>query len=69
MNTSLIEALLSERKGLEVRGLKDRIKAVDEQLRELGYESKYLSAPLEVASVEANVEVATAPKPRRRKVV
>lgn len=60
MNISLIEALLQEKKGLAARGLKERIKAVDEQLASLGYK--------EVASIEPEVEVATAPKPRRRKV-
>ena len=62
MNDKLIKALLDERKGLEARGLKDRIKAVDEQLKALGYSVK------ETASVEPQVETATAPKPRRRKV-
>jgi heme-binding NEAT domain protein len=52
-----IEALLVERKGYEVRGLKDRVKAVDAALRELGYEHKYLSAPeIEIASIEPAVE-------------
>lgn len=64
MNTSLIEALLSERKGLEARGLKDRVKAVDEQLKLLGYKSD----KVETASVEPTVEKAAMPKPRRRKV-
>lgn len=66
MNTKLIDALLIERKGCEARGLKDRVAAVDEQLRELGYESKYLPAP-EVAAVEKVVEKATAKKATRRK--
>ena len=67
MNKSLIDALLEERRGYEVRGLKDRIKAVDEQLAALGFVSKS-SKPVEVASVEPEVEVAAAPKVRRRKV-
>lgn len=61
MNDKLIKALLDERKGLEARGLKDRIKAVDEQLKALGYVTK------ETASIQPEVETATAPKPRRRK--
>ncbi len=67
MNTSLIDALLTERRGYEVRGLKDRIAAVDAQLKELGYEHKYLKS-VETASVEPTVEVAAMSKPRRRKV-
>ena len=67
MSEKLIKALLSERKGLEARGLKDRIKAVDEQLKALGYAEK--SAPIEVATIEPDVEVAAAPKARRRKAV
>lgn len=62
MNISLIEALLLERKGLVARGLKDRVKAVDEQLSLLGYKA------VEVAAVEPEAEQATAAKPRRRKV-
>ena len=37
------EALLAERKGYEVRGLKDRIAAVDKALAELGFCHKYLA--------------------------
>ena len=66
MNVRLIDALLIERKGYETRGLKDRVLLIDEQLRELGYESKYLPAP-EVAAVEKIVEKATAKKATRRK--
>ena len=57
-----IEALLSERKGYEIRGLKDRVKAIDSQLAELGFSHKYLSPPsetaIEVASVEPEMEQA-----------
>lgn len=66
MNVRLIDALLIERKGYESRGLKDRVRLIDEQLRELGYESKYLSEP-EVAAVEKIVEKAAAKKATRRK--
>lgn len=61
MSEKLINALLEERKGLEARGLKDRVKAVDEQLKALGYSAK------ETAAIQPEVETATAPKPRRRK--
>ncbi len=66
MNKKMIEALLTEREGYERRGLKDRVALVDEQLREFGFEHKYLSA--EAAAVEPGEETAAAPKPRRRKV-
>jgi len=59
-----IESLLVEREGYVRRGLKDRVKAVDESLRELGYEAKYV----ETASVESD-ERAVSPKVvRKRKV-
>lgn len=61
MSEKLINALLVERKSLEARGLKDRIKAVDEQLKALGYSVK------ETASIEPQMETAAASKPRRRK--
>lgn len=67
MNIGLIDALLTERRGYEVRGLKDRIAAVDAQLKELGYESKYLK-PVETASVDQAKEFTSPSKPRRRKV-
>lgn len=57
-----IEALLIERRGYEVRGLQDRVAAVDAQLAELGFSHKYLSPPsekpIEVASVEPEMEKA-----------
>lgn len=68
MNISLINALIAERRGYEARGLKDRIAAVDAQLKELGYESKYLK-PIETASAEVAEENSALPKARRRKVV
>lgn len=43
---SLIEALVRERAGLVAKGLKDRVKQVDEQLRRLGAEGV---APVERA--------------------
>lgn len=46
-----IEALLSERQGYVVRGLDDRVAAVDASLAALGYEP----------------ETAASPKPRTRK--
>jgi hypothetical protein len=55
-----IESLLIEREGYVRRNLKDRVKAVDASLRELGFEHKYLSEPeVEAAAFEPAVEKAT----------
>lgn len=63
-----IEALLVERLGYERRGLKDRVKAVDASLRELGFEHKYLSEPeIETASIEPVAERATRKAVSKRK--
>lgn len=51
-----IQALLTEREGYERRGLKDRIKAVDAALRELGFDHKYMTDETETASVEPATE-------------
>ena len=63
-----IEALLVERLGYERRGLKDRVKGVDDALRELGFEHKYLSEPeIETASIEPVAERATRKAVSKRK--
>ena len=63
-----IEALLVERLGYERRGLKDRVKAVDAALRELGFEHKYLGEPeIETASIEPVAERATRKAVSKRK--
>jgi len=49
MTSPYIEALLTERAGYIARGKKDRVKAVDEALREIGYDSKYIVEEKEVA--------------------
>lgn len=66
MNVRLIDALLIERRGYETRGLKDRVRLIDEQLSALGYKPKSLPET-EVAAVEKIVEKATAKKAVRRK--
>jgi hypothetical protein len=38
--SKMIDALLAERAGYERRGLKDRVKAVDAALRELGFDQQ-----------------------------
>jgi hypothetical protein len=64
-----IKALLFEREGYVRRGLKDRVKACNDSLRELGFEHKYLDAPVtETASTEPVVEQAVRKAPVKRKV-
>ena len=55
-----IDALLDERRGYVMRGLPDRVKAVDEQLARLGHRV----AP-ETAVAPPAPERATQPKPTR----
>ena len=58
-----IEALLAERNGYEVRGLKERVKAVDAALRDLGYVP---SGKIEAAAVEPGLEKADLPRAKKR---
>jgi len=64
-----IEALLIERAGYVMRKKADRVKAVDNALRELGFEHKYLDAPVEVetASIEPDAERAIRKAAPKRK--
>ena len=62
----MIDALLAERAGYERRGLKDRVKAVDAALRELGFDNKYVPE-VEVASVEPVVETAVLKRGKKKK--
>jgi uncharacterized protein (UPF0335 family) len=62
-----VEALLVERAGYERRGLKDRVKAVDAALREVGFDHKYMSDEVETASVEPVVERAVVKAAKKRK--
>jgi len=62
-----IEALLIEREGYLKRGLVERVEAVDEALRGLGFDHKYLSEPkIETASFDVESEKATRKKPKKR---
>ena len=61
-----IQALLAERAGYERRGLKDRVKAVDAALRELGFDNKYMPE-VEVASIEPVVETAVLKRGKKKK--
>jgi len=60
MNT--IDALLTEREGYVRRGLKDRVKAVDEQLALLGHKI------VETATAEPSQERATKAPAKKRTV-
>jgi len=64
-----IESLLVERAGYAQRGLKDRVKQVDEALAERGYVHKYAEkySEKEVASIEPEAERAVTPRVTKRK--
>ena len=64
MDTKLIEALLIEREGYVRRNLPERIKAVDEALRNAGYTKT--STPVETATAEPVVEKASMPATKKR---
>ena len=65
---NFIESLLVERAGYERRGLKDRVKAVDAALREVGFDHKYMSEPeIETAAIEPVVERAVVKAAKKRK--
>ncbi len=60
-----IEALLVEREGYVRRGLKDRVKACDDALAQLGYKNKVVE--VETAAVEPVAERATRKAAPKRK--
>jgi hypothetical protein len=63
-----VESLLVERAGYERRGLKDRVKAVDAALREVGFDHKYMTEPeIETAAIELVVERAVVKAAKKRK--
>ena len=64
--SKMIDALLAERAGYERRGLKDRVKAVDVALRDLGFDNKYVPE-VEVASVQPVVETAVLKRGKKKK--
>lgn len=69
MNTenSYLVALLEERRGYVVRGLKDRVAQVDKIIARYGLAVE--TEPIETASVENEVETADLPIRKRRRVV
>ena len=62
-----VEALLVERASYERRGLKDRVKAVDSALREVGFDHKYMSDEIETAAIEPVVERAVIKPAKKRR--
>ena len=63
-----VESLLVERAGYERRGLKDRVKAVDAALREVGFDHTYMTEPeIETAAFEPVVERAVVKAAKKRK--
>jgi uncharacterized protein (UPF0335 family) len=62
-----IESLLVERAGYERRGLKDRVKAVDAALREVGFDHKYMADEIETAAIEPVVERAVIKPVKKRR--
>jgi len=67
--SKLIETLLLEREGYARRGLKDRVKQVDDSLAELGYVHKYAEkySEKESASIAPEAERAVTPRVTKRK--
>jgi len=65
--SSYIESLLIEREGYVRRGLKERVKQVDEVLASLGHKTKDVSTVKEVATVEVETERAASPRVSKRK--
>lgn len=63
--SALIKALLNERDGYIRRGLKDRVKQVDEVLASLGY--KQSPPKQESATVDPESERAVVPRVSKRK--
>lgn len=61
-----IEALLIERAGYVMRKKPDRVKAVDEALKELGFEQKD-TPEVETASIEPQAERAVRKSASKRK--
>ena len=64
--SKMIDTLLAERAGYERRGLKDRVKAVDAALRELGFDNKYVPE-VEVASIEPEIEKSVLKRGKKKK--
>ena len=69
MTSKYINALLVERLGYERRGLTDRVAMVDEQLRAIGFDHKYMTdSAVETAAVEPAVEQASIRRGKKKKI-
>jgi len=69
MTSKYIDALLSERLHYERRGLIDRVKLVDKQLRDIGFEHKYLTEPeTETAAIEPATQQASIKRNKKKKI-
>ena len=66
-HSNYLDALLTERAGYERRGLTDRVRQIDAALRDIGFEHKYLTTPVETATAVPQTETAALPKARTRK--
>lgn len=55
----LIQSLLAERAGYEMRNLPNRVKDVDDSLRALGYDNKYMTKETATATPEEERAVAS----------
>jgi hypothetical protein len=69
MTSKYIEALLTERRGYEQRGKKERVAQIDAALRDAGFDHECMADEVETAAVEQKAERATKKKPVRRREV
>jgi len=64
-----IDALLQERAGYVKRNLPERVKSVDDALRRLGFDQKYMTEEpqIETASIEVAVEKTVLKRGKKKK--
>ena len=64
-----IDALLQERAGYVKRNLPERVKSVDDALRRLGFNQKYMTEEpqIETASIEVEVEKTVLKRGKKKK--
>lgn len=65
--SNVIAGLLTEREGYVRRGLKDRVKQVDEALAALGHKVRAEAPQAESATVEVESERAVVPRASKRR--
>jgi hypothetical protein len=66
MSSKEVEALLKEREGYVRRGLKNRVKAVDEALKAYGIAVESTPTEVESASIKPEVEQAVGKRAKKR---